>query len=234
MPAELWVPVLIWVVTMQIRIFTWVEESSNSPAEPWQMPVGPAPLRMSPRSSWNHGYILEKAFVTPRWCLFFLPYIILQQNCLELRAIFLRCKNWIPKCLLENIRRTHLAPVSSCCSIWDCSAFLFPSCCLGARGRGWTWMLSSPHICILVPFTDTPHVPKSSGWKPETGALSLPGPHWLQVFLQHVTEISLDHCFMSSSSHCETGFDFFLSLSSYKRKVTMSNSFPVLKENKQI
>lgn len=54
--------------------------------------------------------------------------------------------------------------------------------------------------------------PKSSGWKPETGGLSLTGPHWLQVFLQHVTEISLDRCFLSSSSQYETGFDFFLSL----------------------
>jgi len=54
--------------------------------------------------------------------------------------------------------------------------------------------------------------PKTSGWKPETGVLSLTGPRWLQVFLQHVTEISLDHCFMSSSSQCETGFNFFLSL----------------------
>lgn len=31
MPAELWVPFLVWAATMQIRIFTWVEESSTQP-----------------------------------------------------------------------------------------------------------------------------------------------------------------------------------------------------------
>lgn len=59
--------------------------------------MGPAPLRMTPRRSWDHGYILEKGFHTLSWCQFFLAYIILQQNCFEFRAIFLRCKNWIPK-----------------------------------------------------------------------------------------------------------------------------------------
>lgn len=48
--------------------------------------------------------------------------------------------------------------------------------------------------------------PKSNGWKPETGALSLTGPHRLQVSLQDVTEISLRCCFMSSFSQCETAF----------------------------
>lgn len=54
--------------------------------------------------------------------------------------------------------------------------------------------------------------PKSNGWKPETGALSLTGPHRLQVSLQDVPEISLRCCFMSISSQCETALGFFLSL----------------------
>lgn len=210
MPAELWVPFLVWAVMMQIRIFTWVEESSTLPC--WTL--GPATLRMTPRHSWDHGYILEKGFHTPNWCHFFLPYIVLPQNCFEFRAIFLTCTNWIPKwvaCL-----RIAGEPIWHQLVSAAVDGFFLPFCSLPVDlgpEAGVECGCCAAHTSAFLCHSQTHLVsPKSSGWKPETGGLSLPGPYWLQVFLQHVTEISLDHCLMSSSSHCETGFSFFLSL----------------------
>lgn len=176
--------------------------------------MGPAPLRTTPRSSWDHGYILERSFLTPSWYPFFLAYIILQQNCFEFRAIFLRSKNWIPKWV--TCLRIAREPIWHQLASAEVFGVFLPFCSLPVDlgpEAGVECGCCAAHTSAFLCHSQT-HLmsPKSSGWKPETGGLSLPGPHWLQVFLQHVTEISLDHCFMSSSSHCETGFDFFLSL----------------------
>lgn len=179
------------------------------------MPVGPAPLRMTPRLSWNHGYILEKLFLYLGGVCSSCSYIILQQNCLEFRAVFLRCKNWIPKWV--TCLRISGEPIWHQLAPGAVYGIFLPFCSLPVvlgPEAGVECGCCAAHTSAFFCHSQT-HLmsPKSSGWKPETGGLSLPGPHRLQVFLQHVTEVSLDHCFMSSSSHCETGFDFFLSLS---------------------
>lgn len=113
--------------------------------------------------------------------------------------------------LLEN-SRSALSGTSKLLPKYFSSAFLFPPVDkwpkLGVE-CGHCAAQASAFQCHLQSHLMSP---KSNGWKPVTGALSLTRPHRLQVSLQDVPEISLRCCFMSSSSQCETALGFFLSL----------------------
>lgn len=162
--------------------------------------------------SWLH---IGKSLFTPSWCLFLLPYIILQQNCFEFRATFLRCKNWIPKWV--TCLRISGEPIWHQLAAAAVYGKFLPFCSLPVvlgPEAGVECGCCAAHTSAFLCHSQTHFMsPKSSSWKPETWGLSLPGPHWLQVFLQHVTEISLDRCLCPAPATVKlASISFFLSL----------------------